>query len=660
MRRTVLTVAGAGTLAIGAGSILAGRSQADDVEQYQLRLKTALGKTAERAEQAGQAVMALLRAVTDSFSGLPVSEGRLALSAARQAAIFAEDPSRRELMVVTGGRRLMDWLLSAASGEGRPAQLDATRALQHLLATPSTAAALLARPGAVPRLLALAGSGGEGGMLVASLQAAGPAVRLPPVALLDDLASTLRLASGHAGSGQVQALAVAFLASWAEASVTNCGKIAALGGGRALARTAARAAREGPNRDLMDQLFRVFGVLARDCPLRGRLSMGAWVEPLLYAAAEAAATRDWPLAARALDAFSFCVSHGARLEEAPGMQSVHALLKRLTGEPDELLRRSVLTAVAALAQPGSAAGELPEALRDYWAELALRWACADDTGEELRFGCAGALAALAAASGDAGWRVACGWLGDLLVHLSRQVTAYHAVRKTRAPVGVAEEVYASAVAVLPVYARAVAAELRATSERAPPWQEPPPTMDDLLAPAAAQPAVDAALADAVLAKALTVTCALVAADDAKQRWLRSAGILPLLHRLTIGRAPASAEAGSDIGAALATDDALSLGRLVLRDGVHLFCPGASHHRVLARHGAAAACEDAPALDVVFVHGLRGGPFATWRHEREGGRGAVGHGACWPTFAEGMLLSPVSKMLVVLEESAFASAATPWW
>jgi len=75
-------------------------------------------------------------------------------------------------------------------------------------------------------------------------------------------------AGAQAGNADVQALAVSFLASWAEASVTNCGKIAALGGGRALARTAARAAREGPNRDLMEQLFRAFGVLARDCPLR--------------------------------------------------------------------------------------------------------------------------------------------------------------------------------------------------------------------------------------------------------------------------------------------------------------------------------------------------------------------------------------------------------
>jgi hypothetical protein len=42
--------------------------------------------------------------------------------------------------------------------------------------------------------------------------------------------------------------------------------------------------------------------------------MGDWVEPLLYAAAEATALRDWALAARTLDAFSACVAHGAGLE----------------------------------------------------------------------------------------------------------------------------------------------------------------------------------------------------------------------------------------------------------------------------------------------------------------------------------------------------------
>ena len=50
--------------------------------------------------------------------------------------------------------------------------------------------------------------------------------------------------------------------------------------------------------------------------------MSAWVEPLLYATAEAAATHDWALAARALDTFSCCVAHGAHLEVCGRLHSL--------------------------------------------------------------------------------------------------------------------------------------------------------------------------------------------------------------------------------------------------------------------------------------------------------------------------------------------------
>ena len=47
-----------------------------------------------------------------------------------------------------------------------------------------------------------------------------------------------------------------------------------------------------------------------------------------------------------------------------------------------------------------------------------------------------------------------------------------------------------------------------------------------------------------------VLCALVAADDSRQRWLRSAGVLPLLHRLTQGRISSDPLPASQINPAI--------------------------------------------------------------------------------------------------------------
>jgi hypothetical protein len=47
------------------------------------------------------------------------------------------------------------------------------------------------------------------------------------------------------------------------------------------------------------------------------------------------------------------------------------------------------------------------------------------------------------------------------------------------------------------------------------------------------------------------------------------------------------------------------------------------------------CAEAPSIDVVFVHGIRGGPFVTWRRERSAGvpplpLPSVEHDQCWPS------------------------------
>lgn len=99
-------------------------------------------------------------------------------------------------------------------------------------------------------------------------------------------------------------------------------------------------------------------------------------------------------------------------------------------------------------------------------------------------------------------------------------------------------------------------------------------------------------------------------------------------------------------------------RLVLPDGIHLFVPLASHHETLAREGVNARGMNAPSVDIVFVHGIRGGAFVTWRREgvleRGHARGALEHSVCWPT-------SWVSKELpdARLISAEYAAPVTGW-
>ena len=59
----------------------------------------------------------------------------------------------------------------------------------------------------------------------------------------------------------------------------------------------------------------------------------------------------------------------------------------------------------------------------------LAWLCADSCSTMLRFACADTLTALASDSTEVGLGIARAWLGDLLVHLSRNVRAHHSIRQ---------------------------------------------------------------------------------------------------------------------------------------------------------------------------------------------------------------------------------------
>lgn len=61
----------------------------------------------------------------------------------------------------------------------------------------------------------------------------------------------------------------------------------------------------------------------------------------------------------------------------------------------------------------------------------LGWLCEDSCTAMLRFACADTLAALAGDSTDVGLGIARAWLGDLLVHLTRNVKAHHSIRQVK-------------------------------------------------------------------------------------------------------------------------------------------------------------------------------------------------------------------------------------
>eukprot|EP00890_Picochlorum_soloecismus_P002505 jgi/Picsp_1/3255/NSC_06095-R1_binding protein len=99
--------------------------------------------------------------------------------------------------------------------------------------------------------------------------------------------------------------------------------------------------------------------------------------------------------------------------------------------------------------------------------------------------------------------------------------------------------------------------------------------------------------------------------------------------------------------------------LVLHDGIHLFSPLARHHELLAQQGTNASFQELIDMDVVFLHGIRGGAFMTWKVDGSGRRDQenldqMDHSICWPS---SWLAQRFPRMRLISAE--YAAPATGW-
>ena len=374
-------------------------------------------------------------------------DGVPARTAVGAAAAWASSPATRAALADAGGARLGGWLLATAAtddddGRGSAAE----RALRALLADAASAPAVLGAPGARPALLALVAqssapdklaAAAAAGAASAAIDAAARAAagRAPPrhaAARLDDVRAVAAASSEPRASETVRALAASFLWGWADAGPVAAGKVAAAGGGAALAASAAAAAADPSASRLRATTVAAMRSLAAACPLPGRLGAGAWIDPLILLAADAAATGDDRATADSLDALAAALAAGAPLADADTAPAVAPLLMRLVKAPSApAVRRAACRALAAAAAAPGARPLLGEDLLDDAADaLVARLvegaprppprgggppAPLPPTAPSAEEQAAAARALAALCTGPRGRARAAGWLGELLV-----------------------------------------------------------------------------------------------------------------------------------------------------------------------------------------------------------------------------------------------------
>ncbi|WIA08091.1 hypothetical protein OEZ85_007554 [Tetradesmus obliquus] len=588
-----------------------------------------------------------------SFASEALAKARA--TSARWLAQWAEDPEAREALLAFGSRRLLDFLIDTATEDPSPEQAHAEQALCNFLAGHHTCSRLLARPGAVPRLLQHVASGKASEELVAALHdvinTRGADFKQQGLRE-EDGRELVGMLGGRQGQ-QVQGLALQFLTAWAAAGQAQARLLSQQGLAPALGLLAMDAVAQGEaGRGLQAAVCRLQRVLLSQQGAVSDAELAGWMQPLLFMAADAAAAA----AAAAAGAGKGIIALSTPLptmttlaaavvaggpEVRAASRGLHLLptLDCLALSPDPAMKSRAAAALAALVTAGLVESE--EA-RTRWRDMLLGWLISSTASTLKKPPSASSSSSSSAEEEeeeeDGSWFLSSWFKGSSSssekeggdgadaanAALARScVAALRALSQEPGPAGLsvtqlwlsaAEELKAASLAMLSSW-QAAAQQLALPSD----------LMPGMFAPAvveaypAAARVVDYSVAQQRTTHVMELLAAVVAEDPTKQAWLLAAGILPIMERLVL-----HADAGLDPEGFVAkysssssssgNADGSSGGTAVqaLLSGTSAAGSGVASEQQQQQQQQQQHIPAEPEFDVVFIHGIRGGPFVTWR------------------------------------------------